>query len=188
PALVVLNNLYKHTPLQTNFAVNMVALVDGVPRTLNLQQALSHYVEHQIDVIRRRSEFRLKKARDRAHIVEGLLKALDMIDRIIALIRGSADRPAAREGLMAAPFEFTEIQANHILDMTLGRLTRLGRRELEEQLATLRETIADLEAILGDETRLRAVIKAELGEVRQEFASPRRSGVTYDPGETGGED
>src|SRR4051812_669269 len=187
-ANIVLNNLFKHTPLQTSFGVNMVALVDGVPRTLNLVQALSAYVDHQVEVIRRRSEFRLRKARDRAHIVEGLLKALDMIDQIIALIRGSADRPAAREGLMAAPFEFTEIQANHILDMTLGRLTRLGRSELEEEMGRLRETIADLEAILGDETRLRGVIKTELTEVRTEFAQPRRAEVTYDPGEMGIED
>src|SRR3954451_4210934 len=187
-ANIVLNNLFKHTPLQTSFGVNMVALVDGVPRTLNLVQALSAYVDHQVEVIRRRSEFRLRKARDRAHIVEGLLKALDMIDQIIALIRGSADLPAAREGLMAAPFEFTEIQANHILDMTLGRLSRLGRSELEEDMGKLRETIADLEAILGDETRLRGVIKTELTEVRAEFAQPRRAEVTYDPGEMGIED
>ena len=95
---MVLNNLYKHTPLQTNFAVNMVALVDGVPRTLNLRDALVHYVEHQVEVIRRRSEFRLKKARDRAHIVEGLLKALDMIDKIIAKIRASADKAVGPRG------------------------------------------------------------------------------------------
>src|SRR5204863_3309462 len=127
PALVILNNLYKHTPLQTNFAVNTVALVDGVPRTLNLVQALQAYVDHQVDVIRRRSEHRLKKAQDRAHIVEGLLKALGKIDRIIALIRGSDDKAAARTGLMAKPFNFTDVQAEHILDMTLARLTRIGR-------------------------------------------------------------
>jgi DNA gyrase subunit A len=179
-ANVVLNNLYKHTPLQTSFGVNMVALVDGVPRTLNLLQALQAYVDHQIDVIRRRSEFRLQKARDRAHIVEGLLKALDMIDQIIALIRGSEDRAAARDGLMAPPFEFSEIQANHILDMTLGRLTRLGRSELEEEMAKLRQTIAELEAILNDEARLRAVIKEELTEVREAHATPRMSEITFD--------
>jgi DNA gyrase subunit A len=150
PALIILNNLYKRTPLQSNFAVNTVALVDGVPRTLNLVQALQAYVDHQIEVIRRRSEFRLAEANRRAHIVEGLLKALDLIDEIITLIRGSDDRAAARAGLMAAPFEFTEVQANHILDMTLGRLTRLGRRELEDELRQLRETIAELEAILGE--------------------------------------
>jgi DNA gyrase subunit A len=185
---VVLNNLYKHTALQTSFGVNMVALVDGVPRTLNLAQALHAYIDHQVDVIRRRSEFRLKKARDRAHIVEGLLKALDMIDAIIALIRASDDRAAARVGLMAAPFEFTEVQANHILDMTLSRLTRLGRSELEEELAKLRETIAELEAILADEGMLREVIKTELGQIRQDFATPRRAEITFEEGDMSVED
>ncbi|HJV09465.1 MAG TPA: DNA gyrase subunit A [Acidimicrobiales bacterium] len=180
---VVLNNLFKHTPLQTNFGVNMVALVDGVPRTLNLVQALSAYIDHQVEVITRRSEYRLRKARDRAHIVEGLLKALDMIDAIIALIRGSDDRDAARQGLMADPFEFSEIQANHILDMTLARLTRLGRAQLEEELAKLRETIAELEAILADPGRLRQVIKDEMGEIRAKHAQPRRAEITYDPGD-----
>ncbi|HUP70459.1 MAG TPA: DNA gyrase subunit A [Acidimicrobiales bacterium] len=187
-ANVVLNNLYKHTQLQTSFGVNMVALVDGVPRTLNLAQALSAYVDHQVDVITRRSQFRLKKAKDRAHIVEGLLKALDMIEQVIALIRGSADRGAAREGLMAAPFEFSEVQANHILDMTLGRLTRLGRTELSDEMAKLREIIADLEAILADPERLRGVIKTELGEIRTQFATPRRAEITYDPGTESAED
>jgi DNA gyrase subunit A len=182
-ASVVLNNLFKHTPLQSNFGVNMVALCDGVPRTLNLVQALTYYIEHQVEVITRRSEFRLRKARDRAHIVEGLLKALDMIDAIIALIRGSDDRDAARQGLMAAPFDFSEIQANHILDMTLARLTRLGRSQLEEELAKLRETIAELEAILADPARLRQVIKDEMGEIRAKHAQPRRAEVTYDPGD-----
>jgi len=188
PALVVLNNLYKHTPLQTNFAVNMVALVDGVPRTLNLQQALSHYVEHQVEVIRRRSEFRLKKAKDRAHIVEGLLKALDMIDQIIAKIRASADKAAAREALMAKPFGFSEVQAEYILDMQLSRLTRLGRTELEQEMAKLRETIAELEAILGSDSKLRAVIKAELGEIRDKFATDRKSQIGFDTGDIDIED
>ncbi|HEX2064398.1 MAG TPA: DNA gyrase subunit A, partial [Acidimicrobiales bacterium] len=187
-ANVVLNNLYKHTPLQASFGVNMVALVDGVPRTLDLKQALAAYVDHQVEVITRRSQFRLGRARDRAHIVEGLLRALDMIDQIIELIRGSDDRAAAREGLMAAPFGFSEVQANHILDMTLARLTRLGRSELEEELAKLRETIAELEAILSDPTRLRGVIKEELGQIRTQFATPRRAEITLDPGELGVED
>jgi len=182
-ANVVLNNLYKHTPLQSNFPVNMVALVDGIPRTLNLVQALAAYIDHQVVVITRRSEYRLRKARDRAHIVEGLLKALDMIDAIITLIRGSDDRDAARQGLMAAPFEFSEIQANHILDMTLARLTRLGRSQLEEELAKLAETIAELEAILNDQGRLRQVIKDEMSEIRVKFATPRRAEVTFDPGD-----
>src|SRR5271170_4195136 len=121
-ANVVLNNLYKQTPLQTSFGVNMLALVDSVPRTLNLAQMLSHYIEHQIDVVTRRSQYRLRKAQERAHIVEGLLRAIDMLDAVIATIRGSDDRPSARTSLMAGPFLFSEIQATHILDMTLGRL------------------------------------------------------------------
>ncbi len=181
-ANVVLNNLFKHTGLETSFGVNMVALVDGVHRTLNLAQALAAYVEHQIDVITRRSRFRLRKAEARAHIVEGLLRALDMIDEIIALIRGSEDREAARRGLMGEALSFSEVQANHILDMTLSRLTRLGRSQLEEELAQLRSTIAELRAILDDEGKLRGVIKDELAEVRQAFATPRRAEVALDPG------
>ncbi len=187
-ANVVLNNLYKHTPLQTSFGVNMVALVDGVPRTLNLVQALQAYVDHQVDVIRRRSEYRLRKARDRAHIVEGLIKALDLIDQIIAAIRASDDRAAARDALMAAPFEFSEIQANHILDMPLSRLTRLGRAQLEEELAQLRQTIAELEAILADEGVLRGVIKTEMTAIRNEFANDRRAEITFDEGDMSAED
>ncbi len=187
-ANVVLNNLYKHTPLQTTFGVNMVALVDGIPRTLNLLQAVTAYVDHQIVVVRRRSEFRLEKALARAHIIEGLLKALDMIDAIIALIRGSDDREAAREGLMAEPFSFSEVQANHILDMTLARLTRLGRSQLEEEMAQLRETIAELEAILADEDKLRTVIREELAEVREKYGNERRTELTFDPGEMDIED
>jgi DNA gyrase subunit A len=187
-ANVVLNNLYKHTPLQTSFGVNMVALVDGVPRTLNLTQVLQAYVEHQVEVIRRRSEFRLKKAQDRAHIVEGLLSALGKIDQIIALIRGSADRDAARQGLMAKPFNFSEIQANHILDMRLVMLTRLNGNELKDEMTKLRETIAELEAILRSRTKLRGVIKSEMGEIREKFATPRRAEITFDPGEIDLED
>ena len=166
----------------------MVALVDGVPRTLNLASMLTAYVAHQVEVITRRSEFRLRKARDRAHIVEGLLRALDVIDAIIALIRASEDRGAAREGLMAAPFEFSDVQANHILDMTLGRLTRLARHELEDEMTQLRETMAELEAILADDGRLRGVIKTELAEVRAEHATPRIARITHDPGEMNVED
>jgi DNA gyrase subunit A len=187
-ANVVLNKLYKHTPLQTSFGVNTLALVDGVPRTLNLAQVLTHYVAHQIEVVTRRTEFRLRKALARAHIVEGLLRAIDMLDAVIAAIRGSDDRPAARLALMAEPFAFSEEQANHILDMTLGRLTRLGRSELEEEMAKLRETIAELEAILGDPARLRAVIAEEMTAIRDKFADDRRSIITHDPGELGVED
>jgi DNA gyrase subunit A len=187
-ANVVLNNLFKHTPMQTSFGVNMVALVDGVPRTLNLAQMLAQYVSHQVVVVTRRSQFRLKKARDRAHIVEGLLKAIDMLDAVIALIRGSDDRDAARQGLMAEPFSFSEVQANHILDLTLGRLTRLGRSELEAEMENLRATIAELEAILADEGRLRAVIKSELSEVASAYPEGRRSQIVLDTGDIGLED
>ena len=124
PANVLLNNLYKHTPLQTTFSVNFVALVDGVPRTLNLREALVHYVAHQVEVITRRSQYRLDKARRRAHIVEGFLKALDLIDEIIAAIRASADRPSAITALQAEQFAFSEIQATEIVDMRLSTLTR----------------------------------------------------------------
>jgi DNA gyrase subunit A len=188
PALVILNNLYKHTPLQTNFAVNTVALVDGVPRTLNLVQVLQAYIDHQVEVIRRRSQFRLDRARKRAHLVEGLLRAINVIDEVIALIRGSEDRAAARAGLMAEPFEFSIDQAEHILDMRLGQLTRLARIDLETELESLRATIADLEAILRDEARMFAVIKDELADVKQRFADARRSEITYDVGEIDIED
>jgi len=187
-ANVVLNNLYKQTPLQTSFGVNMLALVDSVPRTLNLAQALSYYIDHQIEVVTRRSQFRLRKAQERAHIVEGLLRAIDMLDAVIATIRASDDKPAARTALMAEPFSFTETQAEHILDMTLARLTRLGRTQLEEEMAKLLETIAELEAILADDTKLRAVIAEEMTAIRDKYADPRRSIVTHDPGEMGVED
>ena len=188
PALVILNNLFKRTPLQTTFSVNTVALVDGVPRTLNLRDLLVAYVDHQVEVVRRRSEYRLAKARDEAHITEGLLKALDQIDDIIALIRGSEDRATARVHLMADGFGFSEVQANHILDMQLARLTRLGRANLEERMAELQVTIAELEAILADEERLRGVIKEELAAVREKYATPRRSELVHDPGELDIED
>jgi DNA gyrase subunit A len=188
PAMVILNNLYKHTPLQSNFAFNMVALVDGVPRTLNLVQALQAYIDHQVEVIRRRSEFRLRKAREREHIVEGLLKAINVIDDIIALIRASDSRADARVGLMAEPFEFSEVQANHILEMQLGQLTRLARIDLDTELEGLRGTIAELEAILGDEERLRQVISDELQALKEKYADPRRSEITYDQGDMNLED
>jgi DNA gyrase subunit A len=180
---VVLNNLWKSTPLQTSFGVNMVALVGGVPRTLNLRDALVAYVDHQIEVITRRSEYRLDQAEKRLHIVEGLIKALDLIDEIITTIRASEDRGAARESLMVAPFEFSEVQANHILDMQLGRLTRLGRADLETEAGELRETIAGLQEILGDDAKLRTVIIDELAVVREKFGEERRSILEIDPGE-----
>ncbi len=186
--LVVLNNLYKYTPMQTSFAINMVALVDGVPRTLNLREVLVHYVEHQREVIRRRSEFRKAKAEARAHILEGLIRALDMIDEIIAAIRASEDRGEARLRLMAAPFEFSETQANFILDMPLGRLTRLARLELDTELGERRSEIAALDAILADRVVLDQVIKDEMGAVTEDFADERRTEITIDPGELDIED
>ncbi|HIF65945.1 MAG TPA: DNA gyrase subunit A [Acidimicrobiia bacterium] len=183
PANVVLNNLFKHTPLQSSFAANVVALIDGVPRTLNLRDALVAYVDHQIDVVTRRSQYRLGQARDRAHIVEGLVRALDLIDDIIALIRGSEDRVSALADLQVEPLSFSERQANHILDMQLGRLTRLGRTRLEEELVELRARMEELEGILNSETQLRSVIKEELNEVRLEHDTPRRSQIVFDAGD-----
>ncbi len=187
-ANVVLNKLYKNTSLQTTFSVNMLALVDGVPRTLKLTEVLKYYIEHQVDVVTRRTAFRLRKAEARAHIVEGLLKAIDMLDQVIATIRGSDDRPAARAALMSTPFDFSEEQANHILDMTLGRLTRLGRSELEEEMAKLRETIAELQSILANDTKLRGVIAQELTALRDKYADERVTQIVNDPGELGVED
>ncbi len=185
---VVLNNLYKRTDLQSNFAVNTVALVDGVPRLLNLRECLVAYVGHQIDVITRRSQYRLRKAEDRAHLIEGLLKALNVIDQVIATIRGSDDSADAKGKLMSAPFEFSELQAQYILDMTLSRLTKLARINLEQEMEELRATIEGLELILADESVLRSVIKTEIGEIKEKFATPRRSIITFDPGDIDIED
>ncbi len=187
-ANVVLNKLYKLTQLQANFAINMVALVDGVPRTLNLTQALAGYIRHQVDVITRRTKFRLQKARDREHILEGRLKALDVIDAIIALIRASDDAQAAKTGLMAEPYEFSERQAIDILDMQLRQLTRLSRIDLEKELEDVRTRISELEAILADDALLRTVIKDELIAVKEEFATPRVCQITFDSGEMSIED
>jgi DNA gyrase subunit A len=187
-ANVVLNNLYKLTQLQSSFAVNMVALYDGVPRTLNLAQALQGYIAHQVTVITRRTEFRLEKARKRAHILEGRLKALNVIDEIIALIRASDDAASAKEALMAPPYEFSEIQAIDILDMQLRQLTRLSRIDLEREADEVRERIAELESILTDDAKLRGVIKDELSAVKEEFATPRVCRITLDSGEMSVED
>ena len=182
-AQVVLNQLYKHTPMQTSFPVHMLALVDGAPRLLDLSTAIKVYVLHQMEVVQRRTEYRLRKAKDREHIVEGLVKALDMIDAIIALIRGAADVETARAGLMAKPFEFSEVQANYILDMQLRRLTQLEGQKLREELAELQATIKELESILASKTKLRAVIKDELGEVRKQYGDGRRTPITVDTGD-----
>jgi len=187
-ANVVLNNLYKLTQLQTSFGVNMVALVDGVPRTLNLASALNGYVSHQVEVITRRTVYRLRVAREREHKVEGRIKALNVIDEIIALIRSSDDVAAAREGLMTAPFDFSEIQAQDILEMQLRQLTRLSRVDLERELGELQERIIELQSILDSPEKLRGVIKSEMLAIGEEFATPRKCAITLDSGEMSIED
>ena len=187
-ANVVLNNLFKLTQLQTSFSINMVALVDGVPRTLNLRDAIDGYVRHQIEVITRRSNFRLEKAKRREHILDGRIKALNVIDEIIALIRGSEDAQAAKAALMEKPYEFSEAQAVDILDMQLRQLTRLSRIDIESELESIRENIEELESILADDKKLRGVIKDELGSVRDDFAADRVCAITYDEGEMSIED
>jgi len=187
-ANVVLNNLYKMTQLQSSFSINMVALVDNVPRTLDLLTALEGYVRHQIEVVTRRTEYRLAKAERRAHILEGRIKALNVIDEIIALIRASDDAAAAKEALMAEPYEFSEVQAVDILDMQLRQLTRLSRIDLETELDDVRGTIKELEAILADEGLLRQVIKDEMLAIKEGFATPRACEITYDDGEMSIED
>ena len=187
-ANVVKNNLFKLTQLQSTFSINMVALVDGVPRQINLRDALVAYVKHQREVITRRSQFRLDKAKRREHILEGRIKALDVIDAIIALIRASDDVAAARDGLMAAPYEFSEIQANDILDMQLRQLTRLSRLDLQTELEETRAKIIDLQEILDSPERLSTVIRDEITEIRNTFATPRVCELTYDDGEMSIED
>ncbi|MFM7257746.1 MAG: DNA topoisomerase (ATP-hydrolyzing) subunit A, partial [Acidimicrobiaceae bacterium] len=185
---VVMNNLFKLTTLQTSFPVNMVALVDGVPRTVNLRDALQGYVRHQIDVITRRSNYRLKKAQDRGHILEGRLKALNVIDAVIKVIRGSEDGNAAKAALMGKQFGFTERQAIDILDMQLRQLTRLSRIDLETEQKDVQAQIKELKAILNDDKKLRAVISKELSAVRETFASDRVCKITADVGEMSVED
>ena len=187
-ANVVMNNLFKLTQLQTTFSINMVALVDGVPRTVNLRDAIDGYVRHQIEVITRRSNFRLEKAKRREHILDGRIKALNVIDEIIALIRGSEDAPAAKAALMEKPYEFSEAQAVDILDMQLRQLTRLSRIDIEAELESIRENIIELESILADDKKLRGVIKDELASVRDDFATDRVCAITFGEGEMSIED
>jgi DNA gyrase subunit A len=179
---VVLNKLYKHTSLQSTFGVNMVALVDGVPRTLTLKQMLFHYVEHQKEVVTRRTKFELDKAEKRAHVLEGYLIALDHLDEVIALIRAAEDTEVARTGLMDR-FGLTEIQAQAILELRLRALTGLERKRIKEEHADLLERIAELRAILADEQRLMDVIKEELLEIRERFADARRTEIIPAEGE-----
>jgi len=163
---VALNKLFKHTPLQSTFGYNAVALVDGVPRTLSLLELIQHYLDFQREVVTRRSKFELRRAEERAHVLEGYLKALDDLDAVIALIRGSADPDEARGGLMSQ-FEFSEIQAQAILDLRLQRLTGLERKRIQDEYDDLQERIGELRAILGDEARIDAVIKDELLEIKE---------------------
>ncbi|HET8681460.1 MAG TPA: DNA topoisomerase (ATP-hydrolyzing), partial [Micromonosporaceae bacterium] len=163
-AKVVLNNLYKHTQLQETFGANMLALVDGVPRTLNLAQFVRHYVAHQMEVIRRRTAYRLRKAEERAHILRGLVKALDALDEVIALIRRSPTVDEARTGLMRL-LDIDEIQATAILDMQLRRLAALERQKIIDELAEIELKIADLKDILAKPERQRKIISDELGEI-----------------------
>ena len=185
---VVMNNLFKLTQLQSSFPVNMVALVKGVPRTVNLRDALVGYVDHQIEVITRRSTFRLQKANDRNHILEGRLKALNVIDEIIKLIRASEDAASAKEALMGKKYGFTERQAIDILDMQLRQLTRLSRIDLETEQKDVLARIKELQAILNSDVKLRAVISKEMTAVRDAFATPRVCKITHDVGELGVED
>jgi DNA gyrase subunit A len=181
---VVLNKLFKHTPLQTTFGYNAVALVDGVPRTLGLRDLLYHYLEHQRVVITRRLKYELRKAEERAHVLEGYLIALDNLDEVIALIRAAADTDEARTGLMER-FELTEIQAQAILDLRLRALTGLERKRVEDEYADLKERIAELRAILGDEARIDAVIREELLEIKSIYGKndDRRTEIVAAEGE-----
>src|ERR671935_2783327 len=181
---IVLNKLYKHTPIQTTFGYNAVALVDGVPRTLSLLELVTHYLDYQRQVVTRRSKYELRKAEERAHILEGYLTALDNLDAVIALIRASADTDVARAGLMEQ-FELSEIQAQAILDLRLARLTGLARKEIEEEFADLQERIGELRAILGDPARIDALIREELLELKQLYGKndDRRSEIVAAEGD-----
>jgi len=184
---VVLNQLYKNTPLQDTFGYNMVSLVDGVPRTLNLAEMLGYYLDHQMEVIERRTQFRLDQAEARAHILEGLIIAVDNIDEVIKIIRGSDDTAAARTNLIET-FDLSEIQANAILDMPLRRLTALEVDKLRTELAELQGTIAELKSILADPKRRWTIIKEELVGIKGTFAEERRSRLVPDEGDLSLED
>jgi DNA gyrase subunit A len=184
---VVLNQLYKHTQLQDSFGVIMLALVDGVPRTLNLAEVVGYYVDHQIDVVTRRTRYELRRAEERDHIVKGLLIALDNLDAVIKVIRGSQDADEARGKLMKQ-FKLSEIQANHILDMPLRRLTRLARAELEQEHKDLLARIRYLKGLLKDPKKIRAVIQEELLEIKKKHADPRRTQLRPDEGDLDAQD
>ena len=184
---VVLNNLYKHSQLQQTFGANMLALVDGEPKVLNLREMIYHYIRHQKEVVTRRTQYDLNKALARAHILEGLLKALDHIDEIVEIIKKSPDSNTARTRLMET-FAFSDKQAQAILDMRLARLTGLERERLLEEYQELEKTIAYLQSLLNDETLLMGVIKQEMGDIRDKFADERRTELTHLEGEIDIED
>ncbi|MGV9663120.1 DNA gyrase subunit A [Nocardia niigatensis] len=186
-AKVVLNNLYKHTQLQTSFGCNMLSIVDGVPRTLRLDQMIRLYVNHQLDVIIRRTRYLLRKAEERAHILRGLVKALDQLDAVIALIRRSADTETARTGLMQL-LEIDEIQATAILDMQLRRLSALERQKILDELAKIEAEIADLNDILAKPERQRAIVRDELAEIVDKYGDDRRTKIIAADGDVQDED
>jgi DNA gyrase subunit A len=187
PAKVVLNQLYKRTQMQQSFGINMVALVDGVPRTLSLLEAIRHYVVHQRDVITRRTQHELARAEARAHILEGLLVALDNLDAVIKLIRGSKDPDTARDGLIDK-FSLTRPQAQAILDMRLQRLTALEADKIREEHGELTKMIKQLRAILADETKVLGLVKSELAEIAERYGDERRTEITAAEGELDIED
>ncbi|MEL6190698.1 MAG: DNA gyrase subunit A [Bacteroidota bacterium] len=181
-ARVVLNKLYQMTPLQSSFSINNVALVDGRPMLLSLKELIHYYVEHRHEVVTRRTEYELAEAKKRAHILEGLLIALDNLDEVIALIRASQTVDVAQSGLMER-FKLSEVQAKAILDMRLQRLTGLEREKIENQYKELMERIAYLESVLNDEALRMGIIKTELSEVKEKYDNPRRTEITYADGE-----
>jgi len=186
-AKVVLNNLYKHTQLQTSFGANMLAIIDGVPRTLRLDQLIRHYVDHQLDVIVRRTTYRLRKANERAHILRGLVKALDALDEVIALIRASETVDVARAGLIEL-LDIDDIQAQAILDMQLRRLAALERQRIIDDLAKIEAEIADLEDILAKPERQRGIVRDELGEIVEKYGDDRRTRIIAADGDVNDED
>ncbi|MGV9818955.1 DNA gyrase subunit A [Nocardia xishanensis] len=186
-AKVVLNNLYKHTQLQTSFGANMLSIVDGVPRTLRLDQMIRLYVDHQLEVIVRRTRYLLRKAEERAHILRGLVKALDALDEVIALIRRSANTDTARTGLMEL-LEIDEVQATAILDMQLRRLSALERQKIVDDLAKIESEIADYKDILDKPERQRAIVRDELAEIVDKYGDERRTRIIAADGDVADED
>jgi DNA gyrase subunit A len=184
---VVLNKLYKHTPMQTTFGVNIVALVDNVPRTLSLREVIGHYVDHQREIVVRRTKHELRRAEERAHVLEGLLIALANLDEVIELIRGSRDPEIARHGLVER-FELTVVQAQAILQLTLSRLTALEADKIKQEHADLAERIGELREILGDEDRIYGLIKDELNEIKDAYGDDRRTEIIHAEGEIDIED